>query len=184
MIKMKKNLSIALLLVTFFTACKGGNNEAENTVTQTTEQTAPESHWDQPKTTAPELPNMQLEDAGGQSHNLQAFKGKKVFVNLWASWCPPCKAEMPSIERLYKSVDADKAAFILLALDDKFETSKDYVRSARLDLPVYFAQGDLPQLFQVDGIPATFIFDENGILVQQIVGGRDYDTDEFRAMLQ
>lgn len=184
---MKKNISLALLLLaTLFTACKDAGQEETTTsaAVTTTQPPATQPQWDQPQSSNAVLPNMQLEDAAGNSHNLQTFKGKKVFFNIWASWCPPCKAEMPSIEKLYKSVDANKAAFVMLTVDDKFQTAKDYVRSAKLDLPVYFAQGDLPQLFQVEGIPATFIFDENGVLVQQIVGSRDYDTDEFRAMFQ
>jgi len=183
---MNKRIPLTLLAFTFFLAACKDEQPEENTSAQrtTTQAAAPEQHWEKPQSTQPVLPNMQLEDAAGQSHSLQNFKGKKVFVNLWASWCPPCKAEMPSIEKLYKSVSADKAAFVLLALDDKFETSKNYIKSAKLDLPIYFAQGDLPKLFEVEGIPATFVFDENGNLIQQIIGSRDYNTDEFRAMFQ
>lgn len=181
----KRSLLAVLLIAGMFAACNGSNTQETVTdSTAATTTTAPADAWAKPQNSGPELPNMQLEDAAGNSVSLQSFKGKKVFVNLWASWCPPCKAEMPSIEKLYKSVDPNKAAFVLLALDDKFETSKNWVKGAGLDLPVYFAQGELPQIFQVEGIPATFFFDENGQLIQQIVGGRDYDTDEFRAMLQ
>lgn len=186
---MKKNINIAFLLLTvLFASCKDSGEQTTTAATETTtvgsEPAAVANDWQKPERSRNELPNMQLEDAAGNSHNLQSFRGKKVFVNLWASWCPPCKAEMPSIEKLYKSVDPDKAAFIMLAVDDKFETSLNYIKGAKLDLPVYFAQGDLPALFQTEGIPATFFFDENGMLVQQIIGSRDYNTDEFRAMLQ
>src|SRR5687768_2285943 len=66
------------------------------------------------------LPPFSILDENGQVINLQDLKGKKVLVNLWASWCPPCRREMPSIEQLRQSLDTNKVVFILLSLDDDF----------------------------------------------------------------
>lgn len=130
------------------------------------------------------LPAFRILDVNGTEVQLQDLKGKKVFVNLWASWCPPCKREMPSIEKLYQSVDTNKVQFILLALDDKFEKSKKYVTGKKLNLPIYYPAEDLPALFNVQGIPATFIFSENGELVKRVDGMDDYDTKVYRDLLK
>lgn len=74
------------------------------------------------------LPHFILKDVNGASINLQSFKGKKVFFNLWASWCPPCRVEMPSIQKLAQSIDTGKVAFVLLSLDHEFEKAKRYLQ--------------------------------------------------------
>lgn len=130
------------------------------------------------------LPHFVLKDVNGVSVNLQSFKGKKVFVNLWASWCPPCRVEMPSIQKLARSVDTGKVAFVLLSLDHEFEKAKNYMQREGLELPVYQLGGPLPSLFFVPGIPATFIFDENGALLRRIEGMDNYDTSEYRQLLK
>lgn len=130
------------------------------------------------------LPSFSVVDAKGQTINLQQLKGKKVFVNLWASWCPPCRIEMPGIEKLYKSVDSSKVAFVMLALDNDFETSKSFMQKKGYTMPAYYPNENLPALFNVPGIPATFIFNERGELIQKIEGGDNYDTDSYRKMLK
>lgn len=129
------------------------------------------------------LPAFKVTDVNGTTLDLSSLKGKKVFVNLWASWCPPCRREMPSIEKLYQSVDKNKAAFILLALDDNFEKSINYIRSKKLDLPIYYPAENLPALFNVPGIPATFIFNEEGQLIQVVEGSDNYHTDRYKKLL-
>jgi thiol-disulfide isomerase/thioredoxin len=130
------------------------------------------------------LPSFSLQDVNGNMVNMQSLKGKKLFVNLWASWCPPCKKEMPSIEKLYQSVDSNKVRFVLISFDDHFEQAKKYVSSKRLKLPIYYPTENPPALFNVQGIPVTFIFNEKGELVKQIEGMEDYNNKEYKALLQ
>lgn len=130
------------------------------------------------------LPHFVLKDVNGANVNLQNFQGKKVFVNLWASWCPPCRVEMPSIQKLARSVDTGKVAFVLLSLDDRFEKAKSYMQREGIELPIYQLGGPLPALFFVPGIPATLIFDEKGALLRRIEGMDNYDTADYRNLLQ
>jgi len=118
-------------------------------------------------TSASGLPAFRMMNTSNQVIDLSQFKGKKVFVNLWATWCPPCRAEIPSIESLGARTDKTKA---------------DAIKN-NMKLPVYYPAGNLPQLFVVDGIPVTFIFNENGEVIYQQVGSADYDTKEFFDML-
>lgn len=127
-----------------------------------------------------QIPSFTILDINGAKVNLQSVAGKKIFVNLWATWCPPCRAEMPQIEKLYRAADKNKAAFLLISLDDNFEKAKKFVKRKKLDLPIYYPLDSLPELFQVQGIPATFIFNEQGELVQQVEGGANYNTPEYR----
>jgi thiol-disulfide isomerase/thioredoxin len=137
-----------------------------------------------PAADAQTLPAMKVETTSGSVVSLDAFKGKKVFVNLWASWCPPCKKEMPSIQKLYQSVDTSKVVFVMLSLDDRFEQAKNYFAKQNLQLPLYYPAQALPPLFSVQGIPATFIFNEEGTLVKSVMGMENYDSDSFRSLLK
>lgn len=130
------------------------------------------------------LPSFTVQDMNGKTINLQSMKGKKVFVNLWASWCPPCRREMPSIEKLAKSVDKNKVAFVLLSLDDNFDKAKAFAKRQQLSLPIYYPTENLPALFNVRAIPTTFLFDEKGNLFQRVDGGDDYDTEAYRQLLR
>lgn len=130
------------------------------------------------------LPTFTMSDSKGNVISLESLKGRKVFVNLWASWCPPCRREMPSIQRLYKSLDTTKVAFVLLSLDDNFEKSRRFASSAKLTLPLFYPAESLPPLFNVEGIPSTFIFNEEGSLIKQVNGSDDYDTEAYRLLLK
>jgi thiol-disulfide isomerase/thioredoxin len=186
MIFIKNILQASFFLAVGFLAC---NNSSDNSVAQAPENQAPmkdtgtavvstDSH------SAKQLPSfLMINQAGGQT-DLTSFQGKKVFVNLWASWCPPCRREMPSIQKLYHSVDTSKVAFIMLGLDDDFEKSKNYMTSQKLNIPLYYPAQNMPEMFNVPSIPTTFIFNEQGQLIDKIVGGDDYDSDKYRKMLK
>jgi thiol-disulfide isomerase/thioredoxin len=133
---------------------------------------------------AKQLPSFKMMDASGNIVELSSFNGKKVFVNLWASWCPPCRREMPSIQKLYKTVDPSKAVFIMLALDDSFDKSKDFVKSKNYDMPLYYPAEPLPALFNVAGIPVTFIFNEQGQIIHKTEGSDDYNKAKYVNLLK
>ncbi len=132
---------------------------------------------------APSMPSFALRDESGKIINLSSLKGKKVFVNLWATWCPPCRAEMPSIQKLASAVDSNKAVFVMLSLDEDFEKAKEYAKQTSLSLPIYAPAGPLPQLFQTQGIPVTYIFDEKGELIFRRDRADNYDQPRFVEML-
>jgi thiol-disulfide isomerase/thioredoxin len=173
---------IAVCIVALFTAASCTDHQKDENILASTEQ---HSNTDTNMASATTLlPSFSVQDAGGNVVNLQNLKGKKLFINLWASWCPPCKREMPSIEKLYLSLDTSKVQFLLVSLDDQFEMAKKYVSSQKLKLPIFYPAERLPALFQVQGIPATFIFNETGELVKRVDGGENYDTKEYRTLFQ
>src|SRR5947208_115536 len=144
---------LALFLILTLHACSSKVTQApepEQTAIVATSAVAKEEAF------AKTLPSFIVQDVAGNKVDLQQFKGKKIFVNLWATWCPPCRAELPSIEKLYQSADTAKVQFVLLSLDNDFETAKQFMQKKGFKLPIFFPAGDVPDLFAVNGIPTTF----------------------------
>ena len=127
------------------------------------------------------LPSFPVTSVDGKTINLADLKGKKVFVNLWATWCPPCRAEIPSIEKLSKKTS--NVAYVMLSLDQSFALAKAYAKANKMSLPVYYPAGNLPDMFNTEGIPATFIFNENGELIKANMGAENYDTQKYVDLL-
>jgi thiol-disulfide isomerase/thioredoxin len=172
-----KYLLFSLIPLSFFVACNNSlaEKKADNiTETPVAEIAAPPG---------PTLPAFSMLNNNGQTIDLSQFKGKKVFVNLWATWCPPCRAEIPSIQKLYAKTDKNKTVFVMLSLDNDFETAMEFAAKTKLNIPVYYPAANLPALFNVQGIPVTFIFNEKGELIHQQEGGTDYDTKHFSDLL-
>ena len=126
---------------------------------------------------APGLPNAPLYTLDGRPANLRRFAGKVVLLNLWASWCPPCRAEMPALQRLYSQVDTARVAFVMVSLDENPARARQVVRQAGYTFPVFFPAAPLPKVFNTRSIPTTFVLAPDGRVA-------DYDTAEFRAYLQ
>lgn len=176
---MLKKISIGVIIIgsLFFYSCKseGDNQEDE----QLSEMPAESSAIN----LAEMMPSFRVSNVQGEAIDLQQFKGKKVFVNLWATWCPPCRAEMPSIQELSGKVDKSKVEFVMLSLDKSFDEAKVFVKERNFMLPIYYPAADLPEMFNVRGIPATFIFDENGKLLHKQEGMDNYDQPMYVDLL-
>ncbi|WP_229368346.1 TlpA family protein disulfide reductase [Telluribacter humicola] len=119
----------------------------------------------------------------GKIVTMESLKGKVIFLNQWATWCPPCRAEMPAIEKLYQLMDKDKVAFVMLSLDDDPTKAERYVKQEEFSFPVYVPAGPFPQDFMSQAIPTTLILDTDGKIVQRIEGMANYNTDDFRQYL-
>lgn len=126
-----------------------------------------------------------LKDLEGKKLDMSALKGKVIFINLWATWCGPCRVEMPSIQKLYDSVDKDKIAFVMLSLDQEGQTDKirQFISGKEFSFPVYQPASPLPKVLRVNMIPATFIVGPDGKLKSKKSGMANYDTDEMRTYL-
>jgi thiol-disulfide isomerase/thioredoxin len=105
------------------------------------------------------------------------FKGKVVFVNNWASWCPPCIAEMPSIQNLKNNLKNEDIVFIMVSYDDSPEKALRFVQKKNFDFEVYFPGKKYP--FHTESIPATFILDKNGAVVASHSGMAKFDNPEL-----
>ncbi|GAA4010609.1 hypothetical protein GCM10022408_23680 [Hymenobacter fastidiosus] len=128
------------------------------------------------------LPLLTLE---GKPTSLGALRGKVVFLNLWATWCPPCVAEMPGIQHLYEQLKTEpKIAFVLLSLDQNPDKARRFVARRGFTMPAYTLNGNLPAAFETGSIPTTFIISPTGEIVARHEGMADYDRPEVARLLR
>ena len=124
--------------------------------------------------------DFQMKDLNGNIVSLSDLKGKVVFLNFWATWCPPCIAEMPSIQTLYDKYKNDDEVLILtLEVDGKQDKIQKFINRKKLSVPVYIPNSDIPtQLF--DGtLPTTIIFDKKGNIAHTTLGMADYSGQDI-----
>jgi thiol-disulfide isomerase/thioredoxin len=129
--------------------------------------------------------NFIVRNASGERIRFDQYKGKVVFLNLWATWCGPCRAEMPTIQSLYEKMDSSGVEFVILSIDrdsDEAKVSK-YVSQNQYTLPVYRPSGMLTSQLDIPYIPTTFVIDKEGRIVSKEVGGTNFDTAKFRKFL-
>ncbi|WP_339660480.1 TlpA disulfide reductase family protein [uncultured Polaribacter sp.] len=127
--------------------------------------------------------NLKLMDSNGKITSLSDLKDKVIFLNYWATWCPPCIAEMPSISKLHKEMGND-VAFILLSFDKDFEKAKNFNKRKGYNLPIYTLIGNLPTMLQSSALPTTYIIDTDKNIVLTHKGMANYNTNEFKSFLE
>jgi len=122
---------------------------------------------------------MVLEGIDGKKYDFSNARGKVVFLNLWATWCPPCQAEMPAIQELYdKYKDNDKVIFCMLSNEESSLVKSFIVRKA-YTFPVYINKYRLPDVFKTRGIPATFVISKSGKIVISQVGAASWSGSKM-----
>jgi len=119
----------------------------------------------------------------GNRLELASLRGKVVFMNVWATWCPPCKAEMPGIQNLYESVDHDKVAFVMLSTDRDFEKARKYKKDKSFTFPIHQLGANLPAELQSSALPTTFVIDKEGKIQMTHKGMAQYDSDKFKKFI-
>ncbi len=130
--------------------------------------------------------DFKVKDLNGTVIDFNDFKGKTIFLNVWATWCGPCRVEMPSIQKLYEKVDGEKVVFIMLAVDDRknFDKVVNFVKEKEYSFPVYVPHEFLPDQLMVRTIPTTFVINTDGKIVTKETGAANYDTEEFKTFLE
>mgnify|MGYP001210657066 CR=1 FL=1 len=112
-------------------------------------------------------PDFQLEDANGNAYKLSDFRGKKVFVNFWATWCPPCRAEMPHMQQVYDDHEGDVVVLgvNLTPTETDPEAIEPFIEDFELTFPIVLDhEGDVMTTYQVIAYPTTFAVDSQGII--------------------
>lgn len=133
-------------------------------------------------------PDFRVADlATGDSVRLgEKYKGKVTLVNIWATWCVPCKVEMPSMERLYRDLAPRGFAIAAVSVD---EGPPDDVRRFGQDLGLSFdllqdKSGAIQQAYQTTGVPESFLLNRQGIIVKRVIGAHDWNSDANRSLVE
>ena len=133
-----------------------------------------------------EAPDFELMNMDDETVRLRELRGKVVLVNFWATWCPPCIREMPSMERLHQKVDA--ADFKVLAINQMEDVDQVFAFTGQLaDYPtfdlLFDSDSSVSQAYAVKGLPTTFLIDKQGKVRYRAIGGRIFDHEEVVAII-
>ena len=140
----------------------------------------------------PELPPMTrlgdlqgtIADLQGRTMSFGELHGKVVVVNLWATWCPPCRAEMPYLENLWRKFEGEEDFRVLCISTETAEEVRGHPLSASLKMPLYVFTSPVPAELQAESLPTTYIFDRQGRVTFGHTGMARWDGDEIVAYLE
>jgi thiol-disulfide isomerase/thioredoxin len=122
-----------------------------------------------------------LIDLNGEMINFTSFENKVVVVNFWATWCPPCVAEMPSFQKLYEEY-GEEVVFLFVANDKKSKVEA-FIHKHQYSFPVYFQASAVPEEMNSNSLPTTFIIAKNGDIVVKKTGAADWHSGKARDLL-
>jgi thiol-disulfide isomerase/thioredoxin len=132
-----------------------------------------------------QAPALKLNDFDGQPYDLATARGRWVFVHFWASWCGPCRREMPAIQRLRSMLDDTKLELVLINTAEDEDTIFSFLAAVAPDLQTLLdTDGLATEDWQPRGLPATYLVDPQGRLRYQALGGRPWDTDVYVQFLR
>ncbi|CEP40045.1 cytochrome c biogenesis protein/redoxin [Paraclostridium sordellii] len=186
MSKIKKFGGIILIVSGLFMLVHGSINKLEHSSMQNNRKSESNqsSNNKEEKTKALDFT---LYDQYGKEHKLSDYKGKTIFLNLWATWCPPCRDEMPYIEELYKEYNKNTDEVIILGVaspnlgqEGDAKHVKDFLKQEGYTFPVLLDEGgSLVYQYGISSFPSTFIIDKDGYITQYVPGGMDKDTMKY-----
>ncbi|ODV02498.1 MAG: thioredoxin [Thiobacillus sp. SCN 63-57] len=132
-------------------------------------------------------PDFSLPDTEGKIHKLTDYPGRVVLLNFWATWCPPCRRELPSMEKLYQALKGKP--FQVLACDQQEDADTLFAFTGQLDpaptFPVLLdSNSAVSKAYGVPGLPTTFLIDKTGQIAYRAVGGREFDHPAIHALIE
>lgn len=127
-------------------------------------------------------PDFTLNDIDGKKVNLSEFRGKVVLLNFWATWCGPCRAEMPSLHNLYNEYKDKGFVVIAISADTSEKPVKSFAKELKLSFPILMDKNKAVSFddYGVLGLPTTFLIDKNGIIIEKIMGEREWDSPQMK----
>ena len=128
--------------------------------------------------------DFKLIDPQGKVLDAQNLKGKVVFMNIWATWCAPCVAEMPNINKLYGNVgENSNIVFLMISHDKRMEKAVAWIKNKGFDFPIYQLASPLPDVYETGVVPSTFVISPEGKIVVQKTGMANYNAKRFRKFI-
>ena len=133
-----------------------------------------------PLTKQPAAPDFKLPDMDGEMFTMQQYRGKPVIVNFWATWCPPCREELPSMNRAWEKVKDQGIEMLAINVGEDEETIFRFMADYPIDFQVLLDEtSNATQKWPMKGLPTTFVIDPQGKIVYRAIGGREWDADKL-----
>jgi len=132
-----------------------------------------------------DLFEVKLSNTAGRYVRLDDFRGKIVFLNFWTTWCPSCRTEMPSMERLHRKLSGKNFAMVTVNIKESASQVKNFFEKYKLTFTALLdTTGEVSAGFGIRGIPTTFILDKSGTIIGSITGPQEWDSRKFVAMFE
>jgi peroxiredoxin len=142
-------------------------------------------------------PGFEVADLQGEPVALEDYRGRVVLVNIWATWCAPCREEMPSMERLYRGLDHGDFEILAVSVDAapgerdprgnpgaSKQKLADFASEHDLTFPIlHDPSGEIQRLYQTTGVPESFLIDREGVIVKRIAGATIWDHENYRELV-
>lgn len=136
-------------------------------------------------TDLPEAADFQLTDMDGNVHRLSDYKGRVVIVNFWATWCPPCREEMPSMQRAWGELQKEGILMLGINVGEDEDTIFQFSANYPVDFPLLLdLDSTVINQWPVMGLPTTFVVDTKGRIAYRAIGGREWDDPELLALVR
>ncbi|HCL82301.1 MAG TPA: hypothetical protein DHW81_08890 [Nitrospiraceae bacterium] len=170
--------------MTNFVNFEGGNYQIRRFLLLASALSVIFSLWNPGVSIAKENPasDFTLPDVNGKKISLSEFKGKVVILNFWATWCGPCRAEMPSLNKLYLEFKDKGLAVIAVSVDTSEKPVKSFIKKHNLSFPVLMDKNKAVSFdeYGVLGLPTTFIIYKNGFIAEKIIGEREWNSPRIK----
>lgn len=125
-------------------------------------------------------PNFSVRNENGEITETSQLRGKVIFINFWASWCPPCRAEFPSVQKFYDAYKTNQnLVFLTVNLDDELILGKNYLQKEKFTIPFLVPSSSIPKELYSGSIPTTIVLDKTGKIRMHHSGMADYSKDSF-----
>lgn len=132
-----------------------------------------------------DLHSIKFKDSKNKVVSLGDLKGKIIFLNFWATWCPPCLAEMPSINTFHQQFSSDEdVVFLLVDADGNFTKSQAYFDRKKYKMPIFALASSIPKEIFNGSLPTTLVFDKQGRIAYNGVGVANYANPKFIALIK
>ncbi len=124
--------------------------------------------------------SLQFRNENGRIISTDSLKGQVVFINFWASWCPPCRAEMPSIQKMKREMEEEEDfRLIMVNVGEEQSKAKSYLKNEGYNFSINHSQGVVPETIYSGTLPTTVILDKNGSIRYHHSGAANYDSQTF-----
>jgi len=133
----------------------------------------------------PLAPDFMLTDLDENQHRLSDYRGRVVIINFWATWCPPCRAEMPSMQRAWEQLHKQGIQMLGVDVGEDEDTIFQFTANYPVEFPLLLDQDSrVIDQWPVRGLPTTFVVDPEGRIAYQAIGGREWDDPELLAQVR